>query len=227
MKCLKTHFVCAIGIALTVALAARSTAAQTVTTGTLSGVVADQQGGVLPGVTISATHTDTGTKYDAITQADGRFLIPNVRVGTYHVAAALSGFKTQSQEAVVRLGEDQSVELKLPIESLAETVTVTGISPVIDTARAGTAANVPREAIETLPTIARSIGDMARTSPFFNQTQDSAGNQQYISVAGRNFRYNNMQIDGAVNNDVFGLANSGTPGGQTETQPISFDAIQE
>src|SRR2546426_3955508 len=48
-----------------------------------------------------------------------------------------------------------------------------------------------------------------------------------MSVAGRNNRYNNMQIDGAVNNDVFGLAASGTPGGQAATQPISLDAIQE
>ena len=48
-----------------------------------------------------------------------------------------------------------------------------------------------------------------------------------LSVAGRNNRYNNMQIDGAVNNDVFGLAASGTPGGQTGTQPVSLDAIQE
>ena len=48
-----------------------------------------------------------------------------------------------------------------------------------------------------------------------------------VSVAGRNNRYNNMQIDGAVNNDVFGLAATGTPGGQTGTQPVSLDAIQE
>ena len=67
---------------------------------------------------------------------------------------------------------------------------------------------------------------MARVSPYFNPiglNEDPLS----ISVAGRNNRYNNVQIDGAVNNDVFGLAASGTPGGQTETQPISLDAIQE
>ena len=58
-------------------------------------------------------------------------------------------------------------------------------------------------------------------------TSDSAGGAEVVSVAGRNNRYNNMQIDGAVNNDVFGLAATGTPGGQTSTQPISLDAIQE
>src|SRR5204863_9247251 len=77
------------------------------------------------------------------------------------------------------------------------------------------------------PTIDRSIFDFARTSPFFNVNPDSAGGQSAVSVAGRNNRYNNMQIDGAVNNDVFGLAATGTPGGQTGTQPVSLDAIQE
>ena len=80
--------------------------------------------------------------------------------------------------------------------------------------------------IETLPTISRSIFDFARTSPYFNESNTNGGDS-FISVAGRNNRYNNIQIDGAVNNDVFGLAASGTPGGQTGTQPISLDAIQE
>ena len=78
-----------------------------------------------------------------------------------------------------------------------------------------------------MPTISRSINDFARTSPYFNTNTDSAGGADMISVAGRNNRYNNMQIDGAVNNDVFGLASTGTPGGQTGTQPVSLDAIQE
>ncbi|HXH25543.1 MAG TPA: hypothetical protein VNI78_09860, partial [Vicinamibacterales bacterium] len=81
-------------------------------------------------------------------------------------------------------------------------------------------------AIESLPTVGRSLFDFARLSPHF--TPIALNNDpNSISVAGQNNRYNNMQIDGAVNNDVFGLSASGTPGGQTETEPISLDAIQE
>src|SRR5205809_502044 len=108
----------------------------------------------------------------------------------------------------------------------SETITVSAAAPVIDTSRAGTASNVKSEVIEALPTIARSITDVASTSPYFSQG-NSNGGDSFLSVAGRNNRYNNIQIDGAVNNDLFGLAASGTPGGQTGTQPISLDAIAE
>ena len=199
--------------------------AQTVTTGSLAGVVADMQGGVLPGATVTATHTPTGTSYEAVTDGDGRFNILNARVGPYTVSVTMSGFKKQDQNVNVTLGEQRTVDFKMPLESLTETIEVVG-SSIIDSSRAGTADNVSSEAIQTLPTISRNLVDIARTSPYFNPTglnEDPLA----ISVAGRNNRYNNVQIDGAVYNDVFGLAASGTPGGQTETQPISLDAIQE
>ena len=81
--------------------------AQNVTSGSISGVAVDQQGAVLPGVTIDAVHGPTGTQYSAITDADGRFFISSVRVGgPYTVTAALSGFRSQEQANVtVPLGE--------------------------------------------------------------------------------------------------------------------------
>jgi hypothetical protein len=201
--------------------------AQAVTTGTLSGTVVDQQGGVLPGVSITAVHEPTGSEYSAVTDTEGRFQILNVRVGgPYTLTASLSSFRDQRLDNVnVALGEDHAVEFKLALATVTETVTVVGQS-AFTTTQAGSAANVAQGAIETLPTIQRSITDMARLSPFFNQTQSDNGDS-FLSVAGTHNRYNNLQIDGAVNNDLFGLAASGTPGGQTGTQPISLDAIQE
>ncbi|HEY7502100.1 MAG TPA: carboxypeptidase regulatory-like domain-containing protein [Vicinamibacterales bacterium] len=209
------------------AAAAVTSSAQTVTTGSLAGIVTDAQGGALPGATVVATHTPTGTPYETVTDGEGRFNILNMRVGPYTVAVSMSGFRKEEQKDVpVTLGEQRSVEFKLPIESLTETVEVIGMSSIIDSSRAGTADNVSAKAVESLPTISRNIVDIARTSPYFNPAglnEDPLA----LSVAGRNNRYNNVQIDGAVNNDVFGLAASGTPGGQTEAQPISLDAIQE
>src|SRR6185369_7186225 len=97
----------------------------------------------------------------------------------------------------------------------------------IDTSRAGTGGSISEAVKETLPTISRSIFDIVRANPYFNMYNTTGNGPSSISVAGRNNRYNNIAIDGAVNNDIFGLAASGTPEGQTGTQPISLDAIQE
>ena len=204
--------------------------AQGTTTGTLSGLITDEEGTTaLPGVEVTAIHQPTGTVYTATTRGDGRFTILNVRVGgPYTVSVALQGFKSQEQADVnVNLGEDQSLTFKLPIATIEESVTVVGESnPLINPSKTGAASNVPVEAITTLPTVSRGIEDFARTNPFFSTNSDNDG-PTALTVAGRNNRYNNVQIDGAVNNDLFGLAAQGTPGGQAETQPISLDAIQE
>lgn len=200
--------------------------AQTVTTGSIAGTVVDEQGGVLPGAAIVATHTPTGTVYEAVTDGQGRFNILNVRVGPYAVSVDMSGFRAEKLPIDVKLGEQTTLTFKLQVATIAETVEVRGESSLIDSSRAGAADSVSQAVIEALPSISRSLVDMARVSPYFNPiglNEDPLA----VSVAGRNNRYNNVQIDGAVNNDVFGLAASGTPGGQTETQPISLDAIQE
>lgn len=219
-----------LGIAVLCAVVGATPAmAQNITTGTLTGTVMDAQQGVLPGAAVVAVHQPTGTTYEAVTQADGRFTMLAVRVGgPYTVTAEMAGFKKQEQTGVeVGLGESRAVAFTLQLETVQETVNVVATAQVIDTTRAGAAANVGTQTLEALPTISRSLNDFARTSPYFNTNTDSATGGEMVSVAGRSNRYNNMQIDGAVNNDVFGLAATGTPGGQTGTQPVSLDAIQE
>ena len=214
-----------------VLLCATHAGAQTVTTGTITGTVTDTQGGVLPGATVTAVHTDTGTNYEAVTGADGRYTILNVRVGGYTVSANMSGFKDQKQDKVtVQLGAEQTADFKLALASVSETVDVVANTPLIDLGRAGTADNIPNAVKESLPTISRSLTDIVRISPMFNTFGGGSGadSGSVVSVAGSSYRYNSMQIDGAINNDLFGLASSaGVPGGTAETQPVSLDAIQE
>ena len=203
--------------------------AQGVTTGAISGRVTDSEGGALPGTTVTAVHTPTTTRYVVVTRPDGSYLIANVRVGgPYTITASLEGFATQEKtDFFVRLGQDLRVEFTLELGAIEETVTVVGqADSLFSSSRTGAASNVSLEEIENLPTLGRGFEDFARTNPFMTVQQSNAG-PSAISVAGRNTRYNNIQIDGAVNNDLFGLADSGTPGGQTETTPISLDAIQE
>ena len=225
MRCLQRALVCLTLIALA---CPPSTDAQNVTTGTLSGLVKDAQGGILPGAVVTAVHVPTGTSYEAVSQSDGRFSILNVRVGSpYRVTVTMSGFQTVTlPNLAVTLGEKTDVPITLQLEQVSVTVQVES-SSIFTPSKAGATENIPTGVIETLPTINRSLQDIARISPYFNQTQSDAF-ASALSVAGRNVRYNSIQIDGAVNNDVFSIASgAGTPGGQTETQPISFDVIQE
>ncbi|MCY4074515.1 MAG: carboxypeptidase-like regulatory domain-containing protein, partial [Acidobacteria bacterium] len=203
--------------------------AQNATTGTIGGVVRDAQQGVLPGASIVATHAPTGTRYEVFTRADGRFDLLNVQVGPYDLEIALGGFGTQSRTGVVvALGEATEVPVTLQLAAVTETVEVTAeASALFSPSRSGTTAGVETGLIETLPTLERSLQDFARTNPFFVKTSRNADSESFLSVAGRSGRYNNIQIDGAVNNDLFGLARQGTPGGQANTQPISLDAVSE
>ncbi|HKR65840.1 MAG TPA: carboxypeptidase regulatory-like domain-containing protein [Thermoanaerobaculia bacterium] len=199
------------------------------TTGSLTGVVKAADGSALPGVTIEAVHTPTGTRYSDVTGVDGRYNIPNVRVGgPYTVTASLEGFKpTTAKNLDVILGTPTEVPLTLQLSTVSESITVTATADdIINPNKTGSSSEVSEEAIETLPTVNRSLQDFARTNPYFVvDAQDFSATR--VTVAGRNNRYNSIQIDGAVNNDLFGLADTGTPGGQTDAQPISLDAIQQ
>ncbi len=202
---------------------------QGATTGSLSGVLSDPNGDPMPGVTVVATLTTTGTRYATVTDAAGVFRMSNVKVGSpYEVVASLSGFKTQSVSNVqVRLGDDTNLEIQLQLEAATgEIVVVSESSPLISPTKMGETSSVSKNTIMAMPSVERSVFDSARTNPLFS-TPSADEDTTVLSVAGRNPRYNNISIDGAVNNDVFGLADSGTPGGQAATQPIQLDAVQE
>ena len=197
------------------------------TTGNIAGTVT-AQGDALPGVTVEAVHTPTGTRYSTVTGSDGRYFIPNVRIGgPYRVSASLEGFRPAEMGSVmIALGTTSSVDLPLQMAAVSEAITVTATTDaVINPNRTGSTSSVSTQEIETLPTVNRQIQDYARTNPYF--VSSLTGDGTFMFVAGRNNRYNSIQIDGAVNNDLFGLSSSGTPGGGSGTQPVSLDAIEQ
>jgi outer membrane receptor for ferrienterochelin and colicin len=194
---------------------------QGATTAAMSGKIVDSKGEALPGATVIAVHTPTNTQYVAPTNADGRFNIQNMRVGgPYSVKVTFVGYQDLTRDGInLSLGQNFHLDGTMSDASTElASVTVTGRrDPVINAGRTGAATTVQREQIERLPTISRSLQDFTRLTP------QSNGN----SLSGRNGRFNNIQIDGASNNDLFGLGSTGTPGGQAGTNPISLDAIQE
>ncbi len=196
------------------------------TTGALSGTITDPSGGAMPGVNVVAVHTPTGTRYETVSDASGSFAVPSVRIGgPYSVTASISGFRDALEENIfVKLGAEAAIRFRMELAAVSEAVTVIAeVNPVINPSRTGASSNLYRETMETLPTLGRSVNDFARLNPNF-QTDAGRGG---LVVAGKNYRYNAIQIDGAVTNDLFGLSSSGTPGGGAGISPLSLDAVDE
>jgi len=196
-----------------------SVAAQ-VTTSNISGSVVDDQDQALLGANVVAVHTPTGTRYGAITNENGLFKMLNLRVGgPYVVTVSYIGFKDQVQNDVfLTLGKTFTIDVKLLTESQAldEVVVISDRGSTFGSDRTGAETSVGRRELTRLPTISRSAQDFTRLEP------SSTGN----SFGGRNDQFNNFSLDGAIFNNPFGL-DAPTPGGQTEAQPISLDAIDQ
>ncbi len=189
-----------------------------VTTAGISGSVIDPEGVALIGATVLATHAPSGTTYGTTTRPDGGYDLPNMRVGgPYQIEVSYVGYETQTlPDVYLKLG--QKLVLNFDLESQAtqlDIVTVTA-GGVLGGDRTGAETNVSSEALTKLPTISRSAADYYRLTPA------SDGN----SFAGRNDQFNNFSVDGSIFNNPFGL-DAATPGGQTDAQPISLDAIEE
>jgi hypothetical protein len=215
----RSRFACAIGALFALVTCARPAAGQGVTTGSMTGTVSDAQGAVIPGATVTALHQPSGTTYDTVTQGDGRFFIPAVRVGgPYKVSATLTGFNTESQnDVMVSLGVAADLNFKLKLAQIAEEVTVIGHSdPIFSSQHTGAATSVNRDDLAALPTISGRINDIARLSPQYGGSG---------TFAGQDNRMNNITVDGSYFNNSFGLG--GQPGDRTGVAPISLEAIEQ
>ena len=198
--------------------------AQGTTTASLSGTIVDDKNEPVIGASVIATHVPTGTRYGTITDVDGNYLIPNTRVGgPFSLDVSYIGFAELKEENIyLKLGQVYRKNFAMSESAIVLSTAVVSSSRAADRTGAGT--TIDEDMINNLPTVSRSIGDFARLTP---QASVREGNDGFsISLNGVNNRYNAIYIDGAVNNDVFGLAGSGTNGGQTGVSPISVDAVE-
>ena len=195
------------------------------TTSAINGqVISDQE--PLTGATVVAIHTPTGSQFGTITDEKGFYRIPNMMVGgPYKVSISFIGYQNYVKEGVhLTLGQTYriSADLKKSDIELEDIVVTALANDVFDGNKTGAETFVGEEQISVLPTVSRSISDFTLLTP-----QASVDDMGGISFAGVNNRYNSISIDGAVNNDVFGLSATGTNGGQTGGTPISIDAIKQ
>ena len=205
------------------------TLAQGTTTATMRGRIVDESGEGLPGATVQAVHTPTGSQWGNVTDVNGYFRLSSLNVGgPYKVTITFVGYEPQVRNDIyLQLGQtyNLNIDLSETTTELEEVLITATQGDIIDGNRTGAETFISPEKINTTPTINRSIGDIARYTPQATISEGTDGLS--ISIGGQNNRYNAIYIDGAVNNDVFGLAGSGTNGGQTGVSPISFDAIQQ
>jgi hypothetical protein len=195
--------------------------AQGVTSGGVNGVVTNADALPLVGVTVTARHDPSGTTYQTTTRSGGVFSIGGMRVGgPYTVTATILGHQQEIQQNVqVALGQNARLSFALTETAIVlDALTVEATRDlVLNSDRTGAATVIPNEAVVALPSVRRSTRDLTRTDP---------RNDGNFSFGGRNWLYNNITLDGSYFNNSFGLDDP-APGGQTASEPIPFDAVEQ
>lgn len=183
----------------------------------------------LIGATIIAVHEPTGYSYGTSTNEQGLFTLNNVNVGgPYTITISYTGYETtELKDIYLSLGQTETFNIELSETAVNLDQVVITAGGLFDGNRTGSETKVSEEIINTLPTANRGLNDYLRITPQANVGNNGAVNSGAISFSGVNNRFNSIFIDGAVNNDVFGLANSGTNGGQAGISPISPDALEQ
>lgn len=196
------------------------------TSSTLNGLVSDTKGAFISGASITVKHEPTGFTTQALSNSKGIFYVSNLKPGgPYTIRISVIGFKEEVYKEV-NLGLGNNPEVKVLLQPNATELTEVTVTAAGRKTISGSTTVGIRQ-LTTLPTLGRSLSDFTRLTPQSNNN----------SFAGSNFRYNNLTVDGAVNNDAIGFSNSfggvsgggqsGAAGSGTRTNPYSLDVIQE
>jgi len=201
-----------------------------VTTGTISGVVQDPTGAVIPGVAVTAKNVDTGTARAVTTDEGGRYAAPNLPLGNYEVQAQLPGFQTEVRNGVtITVGREAVVNLVLKVGQISDKVTITEEAPLVESTTSAMSSLVDARTIRDLPLNGRSYDQLALLQPgvvTMGAGQSSAafdfGTGTRFSVTGSRAYANSFMLDGTDINDHA----NGTPGGSAGTN-LGVDGVQE
>ena len=192
------------------------------TTGNIIGRVLDAQGAAVPGATVTARQPTTGFTRTVTSDEGGVYRLQALPVGVYDIVAELSGFSTVEQKAIViNVGQTLSIDFELKVAAVAETVTVTGQSPLIEATGSSVGGVVDIGRIESMPLNGRQFANLAATIPGVGlgfHSDPTKSTQYSPQINGGNGRNVNYQIDGGDNNDD-------TVGGLLQLFPL--EAIQE
>src|SRR3989454_488951 len=214
-----------LGVAL-LATTATLAVAQ-ITSATISGTIKDETGGVLPGVDVVVKNVDTGLTRSVVTGSNGYFTVAGLAPGKYEARATLQGFATGVQTIVLEVAQQSAFNLLLKVGTTAETITVTGESPIVETRTSALSAIVLRKTIEELPLNGRNYITLATLQPGIVQFTEKTGTAPatrgvQLNINGMGARSNSFLIDGA---NMRGYAGIATVSAADST--LGVDTIQE
>ena len=198
------------------------------TTATLAGRVLDANGGTLPGVTITARQTETGLQRTTTSDAQGRYVIAAVPPGTYEIRAELAGFRPLLRSGVtLTIAQTAVVDLTMTVGGIAETVTVVGEAPTVNTRGGELSYLVDERAIEALPLNGRNFTDLALLQPGVVAYPHRDGGSVVahglgMSVNGQDPRSNVYLLDGTLLNDM-----TNAPAGSAAGTALGMETVQE
>jgi hypothetical protein len=191
-------------------------AQDTITFASISGRVTDPSGAVVEGAHVSARHRDTNRTSATLTDNEGRFRLPYLKVGGYEVTVSHPGFAQALRPVMLTVGSAFDLAIALSVAGEQSTVTVEGEAAVVETARTQIAGTVSQNEVRTLPLNGRNFLDLALVVPGVSPT-NTASNQlfaetsavpgQGISVGSQRNFSNNFIVDGlSANDDAAGLS---------------------
>jgi len=194
---------------------------------TVTGRVTDPAGLAMPGVTVSATNNATNEVASAVTSSEGVYSLPFLRPALYTISAELSGFRRHTQDRIqLELGQTVTLNITLQIGNVAETVTVTAESPLLESSRADRGMVIDNQRITELPLNARNPFMLSYLSPgityngpaIYQRPFDNGAIADWSINGGQN-RNNEFLLDGAPNNSI--------QGGNNIAYVPPVDAVQE
>ena len=204
-------------IATLAAAAAMPAPAFAQATGTITGLITDQSGAVMPGVTVEATNAGTGVVRNSVTGPDGFYSLPLLQPGRYNVKATLSGFKPVVREGVdVSVGDTSRADIALAVGGVEESVTVAAQTPLVETSHATLGITIDQQKVVELPLNGRNFTQLGTLIPGVVAPPGGLGGAagdatpggfgaatSGFNVNGMRNQSNNFLLDGASNNDTF------------------------
>ncbi|MBI2822845.1 MAG: TonB-dependent receptor [Acidobacteria bacterium] len=196
-----------------------------VTTATISGIVKDETGAVLPGVAVNVTNVGTGITRTAVTDDEGRYRVPELPPGNYDVEASLMGFQTVTRSGInLTVGRHAVIDVALQVGEITEKITVTGEASLVETSSAAMAGLIDDRQIRDLPLNSRNFVQLSLLETGVVQAR-SAGSSSVVggglkmSIQGARMDYNNFIMDGtsinSVNQQAIGGASDAALGVET------------
>src|SRR5713226_2337257 len=183
------------------------------TNAAVGGQITDEQGRVVPGVTVALTNLNTGVPYEAKTNGDGFYNAPNLPPGIYRANVAKDGFKSIVKGDIeLHVQDVASINFQLQVGSVTETVTVEAGAPMINTTDATVSTVVDRQFAENLPLNGRSFQTLIELTPGVVLTPSTFGDSGQFSVNGQRAASNYWMVDGVSANVGAGVTSGGGPG---------------